>query len=63
MAAKDSCKLTDAAAKGFTSRMRNSAAARAVGGSLSRRHRGAARRNASMTQARTTEGLPPVSRA
>ena len=62
-AAKDICRLTDAAAKGLTSRIRNSAAARAVGGSPSRSNSGAAIRNASMTQARTTEGLAPVSRA
>ena len=63
MAAKDSCRLTEAAAKGFASRIKNNAAAKAVGGSLSRQNRGAAKRNASMTQARTTEGLPPVSSA
>ena len=40
-----------------------SAADRAVGPSPLRWSRGAANRNSSMTQARTTEGLPPVSSA
>ena len=60
MAAKDNCKLMDAAAKGFASKIKNKAASKAVGPSLSRRNSGAASRNASMTQARRTEGLPPV---
>ena len=60
MAVKDSCRLMDAAAKGFASKIRNRAASRAVGPSLSRRQTGAASRKASMTQERRTEGLPPV---
>ena len=55
--------LMDAAAKGFASRMRNSAAKRAVGGSLSLRSNGASSKKLSITQARITEGLPPVKRA
>ena len=42
MAAKDSCRLTEAAAKGFFRRMSARAAARAVDPSLSRRNKGAA---------------------
>ena len=60
MAAKDNCKLMDAAAKGFASKIRNRAENSAVGPSLSRRKIGAASRKASMTQERRTEGLPPV---
>ena len=60
MAAKDSCKLTEAAAKGFASRIKNRAASRDVGPSLSRRARMASRGRDSMTQARSTEGLPSV---
>ena len=52
-----------AAAKGFASRMRNSAAKRAVGGSLSLRNKGARSKKLSIAQARITEGLPPVKRA
>ena len=62
-APKDSCRLTDFAAKGLSSKIRNSAVIKAVGGSLSRRNRGAAVRKLSITQARTTEGDPPVSTA
>ena len=50
-------------AKGLSSKIRNSAVIKAVGGSLSRRNRGAAVRKLSITQARTTEGDPPVSTA
>ena len=53
----------DVAAKGFCSKMHPKAAAMAVGESLSRRNSDAARRKESMMQARTTEGLPPVTSA
>ena len=62
-APKDSWRLTDFAAKGLAARIRNSAVSSAVGGSLSRRNRGAAVSRLSMTQARTTEGDAPVSSA
>ena len=60
MAAKDSCSPTEAAAKGFASRIKHSADSRDVGPSLSRRARTASRGRDSITQARSTEGLPPV---
>ena len=63
MAAKESCRLTEAAAKGFASRMRSRAAKMAVRLSRSRPKRGAKSRNESITQARSTEGEAPESRA
>ena len=63
MAAKESWRLTDAAAKGFASRMSPSAEKRAVRLSRSRPNRGAKSRNESITQARSTEGEAPESRA
>ena len=60
MAPKDSCRLMEAAAKGLASKIRNRAADRVVGGSLSRWNSGAASTNSTMMQARTTEGLAPV---
>ena len=59
MAAKESCRLTEAAAKGFASRMRSRAAKMAVRLSRSRPKRGAKSRNESITQARSTEGEAP----
>ena len=59
-AAKESCKLIDAAAKGSASKIKNSATASEVGLSLSLRSSGAATSSVSITQARSTEGLPPV---
>jgi len=60
VAAKLSCKLTPAAAKGSASRITSSAADRLVSPSLSRRSSGAASRNICMMQARTTEGVRPT---
>ena len=59
-AAKLSCRLTLPAAKGFSSRMTASAAARAVRPSLPRRNRGAVSRKICMMQARTTDGDRPT---
>ena len=60
VAEKLSCRLTLAAAKGLTSRITSSAAARLVSGSLFRRNSGAASRNICMMHARTTEGDSPT---
>ena len=59
-AAKESCKLTDAAAKGFTSKINSSAAEKEVGVSPSRPSSGASRESPTITQARTTDGVPPA---
>ena len=59
-AAKDSCKLTDATAKGLSSRITSSAPDRAVGVSPSRPASGASRTNPTITQERTTDGVHPT---
>ena len=60
VAAKLSCRLTEAAAKGLQNRITSSAAPRLVRGSLSRLKRGAISKKICMTTARTTEGVIPT---
>ena len=58
--AKDSCRLTDATAKGLCSRIASRAADRDVGPSPSRPARGASSMHPAITQERTTEGVAPT---
>ena len=60
VAAKLSCRLMDAAAKGLHSNITSNAVPRLVSGSLSRLKSGASSRQICMTQARTTDGVSPT---
>ena len=60
VAAKLSCRLMDAAAKGLPSRITSSAVPRLVSGSLPRRTSGASSTKPCMTQERTTDGVMPT---
>ena len=61
--AKDSCRLTLAAAKGFWTSRTSRASPRAEGASSSRRAMGAKSRADCMMTARTADGVPPAMRA